>query len=903
MPRATQAITNITAGELSPLVLGLVDQSRYYNSAEVLTNYLIRTQGPISNRPGLQFIAEAKDHFKRVRLIGFEFSTLQSYILEFGHEYLRFYMNKGQIISGLAPYEIVTPFTETQLRQIKYVQSADIMYLVHPAFWPRELSRRAHDSWQLQEMDLIDGPYLDENTTATTIQPSAVTGNVILTAVPAPGPEKVLNGNFVSELGSELVASGPWIMGAGWSVTIQGFLHTTGYTDLLSQSINISIGSYYRVSFSINSMINGSVTVTLGGTTGTARNANGTYIEYLTAIGTTGISFNPDVGGLFDGAILNISVIKLSSESAWIWGSHWSLDVVNQIATHAIGSIEALEQDIEVIPGKYYTIVFTGSNRINGSVTPYLGGVAGTARSTNGIFTETVMVTGTGNLQFVPSSDFDGSIDIISVKESALSVEIFKLGHVGSLWRLKHSTTWGYAKVTAFINKTQVNALVKKDFGGTGAVTAWREGAFSEYRGFPRAVQFYEERLFFAGTTHKPQTIWGSKSAEWTNFAPETTMTDAGPITYTIPSQSSGQINNIMWLAPGRTLLMGTMSEEISLSGGGTDEPLSPLTAPRLRGNTAKGSADIMPVVLGNSILFLQRHGRILREIAYSFADDSYVVPNLTIWSEHITGSGLVEMAYQREPDQVLWTVRNDGLSPFMIYERDQKVVGWGKIQTDGIIESMATIPGTNQTEVWAAVQRTIGGVVKRYVECFKDILWGTDQKDCFFVDSGLTYAGAPVQIISGLGHLEGKEVAILADGAVHPRRTVSGGQISLDLEAGKVQVGLPYSAIFKSVPLEAGAAEGTAQGKIKRIDQLTLRLYQTMGGKVGPDLDNLEALLYREPGDDMDAALPLFTGDRQIDFPGDYETAGQLYVVQDEPLPLTICALIPRLTTFDFEG
>jgi hypothetical protein len=227
-------------------------------------------------------------------------------------------------------------------------------------------------------------------------------------------------------------------------------------------------------------------------------------------------------------------------------------------------------------------------------------------------------------------------------------------------------------------------------------------------------------------------------------------------------------------------------------------------------------------------------------------------------------------------------------------------VVGWSRHDTDGLVESVACIPGEKQTEVWLAVKRTINGAVKRYVECFRDVEFGADQKDCFFVDCGLTYAGAPADIITGLGYLEGKEVAILADGAVHPRRTVSAGQISLNFEAAKVQVGLPYRQQFLSPQIEAGATDGTAQGKIKRIDTVTLRLHRSLGGQVGPDLDNLEPLIYREVSDPMDTCTPLFTGDREIDFRGDYDTKGQVMIVQDDPLPLTICALIPSLTTFE---
>lgn len=783
MGRGTIIQTNMTAGEISPLALGLVDQSRYHNSGATVENWLIRSLGPLSKRPGLQFIAAAKYHDKRCRLIRFEFNVEQAYCLECGHEYIRYFKDRGQIDDGGLPYEIVSPYQEQELRGIKFIQSADAMYLVHPSYWPRQLTRSDHTAWALNELDLEDGPYLEENTTGITIQPSGTTGAITLTAVPVVGGEMVVNGDFA--------------------------------------------------------------------TSGT-----------------------------------------------WIWGTGWSHDAVNLEADHTPGNTAALEQNVSVIAAKTYLVTFTIKNRTAGSVVPTLGGVNGNTRGADGVYSETITASTTGNLKFTPSTDFDGSIDDVSVKETSGITDIFQPGHVGAYWRLKHGT-WGYVRITEVTDNLHAEAEVKKTLGGTGAVTTWREGAFSDYRGHPSAVAFYEERFILGGTAHKPWTYWGSRSHEWTDFAPEDTVTDDGPITFTVPSQT-GSVNVIRWICGSRTLLVGTAGEEVTITGSGTGDPLSPSNPPVIRASTAKGSADMMPVALGNAILFMQRHGLILRELAYSYMNDDYLCPNLTIWNEHITRGGIVEMDFQREPDQVLWTVRQDGQMPTMIYEPDQKVVGWGRLVTDGEIESVAVIPGTKQSEIWAAVKRTINGETKRYIESFKDIDWGDDRQDAFFVDSGLTYDGLPTMVISGLGHLEGKEVAVWASGAEHPRRTVVGGQISLNYAASKAQVGLPIISTFKSVPLEAGQEEGTAQGKPKVVDKVVLRLVQSIGGQVGPDLDSLEPIHYRQMADLLDTAVPLFDDDVEIDYRGWTDSRGQLTIVHDSPGPMTICAIIPRLTTYE---
>jgi hypothetical protein len=780
MARATPILTNETAGEMSPLLAGRVDLAKYHNTGEIVRNMIIRTQGPLSLRPGSEFIAPVKTHSKRVRLIDFQFSATQAYSLEFGDQYIRFYMNKGQILDGAAPYEIVSPYLEAELREIRFIQSADVMYLCHPNHAPRQLSRTGHTAWILTELVLQDGPYLEQNTGATTLTPSAATGDITLTATDSYGPEMVTNGDFAAAV-------------------------------------------------------------------------------------------------------------------SWIFGAGWTHDAVNLEADHAPGSTAALEQAIGPGAGKSYRLTYKIKNHAAGSVTPQIGGVNGVTRSADGTYTETIVATTAGNLKFIPNAAFDGSIDDVSVNEILNPALLFQAGHVGAYFRL----AGGYVQITGVTGpypSLTASATVKA--GSVSATAVWREGAFSAYRGFPAALCFYEQRLYFAGTPHKPQTIWGSKTADYPNFAPQDTITDDGPVTYTIPSHS-GQINIIKWLASGRTMLVGTVNEEISLFGG-NDTGLTPSNPPVMRGNTFKGSATVPQLWVGNAVLFVERHGRKVRELAYSFADDAYTAPDLAIWSEHITESGIVEVAYQRQPDQTLWAVRADGVLLSMVYERSQEVVGWSRHDTDGLVESVACIPGVNQTEVWLAVKRTINGQIKRYIECFRDVDFGADQKDAFFVDCGLTYEGAPATVISGLDHLEAKEVAILADGAVHVRRTVASGQITLLQAASKVQVGLPYRGQFLSPRIEAGATDGTAQGKIKRIDKLTLRLYRSGGGQAGPDLDNLEPLIYRQISDPMDTAVPLFTGDQEIDFRGDYEREGRVMIIQDDPLPLTICALIPRVSTFE---
>jgi hypothetical protein len=179
MPRTTLALTSFVSGEFSAKLDGRTDFAKYQTSCKTLENFLIHPQGAATRRVGTQFISEIKDSTKKTRLIPFEFSTTQTYILEFGNQYIRFYKDKGQILSGGSAYEISSPYLEAELFDIKFAQSADVMYLVHPNHETSKLSRTGHTSWSLDEVEFTDGPYLAVNTTSTTMSPSATTGSGI----------------------------------------------------------------------------------------------------------------------------------------------------------------------------------------------------------------------------------------------------------------------------------------------------------------------------------------------------------------------------------------------------------------------------------------------------------------------------------------------------------------------------------------------------------------------------------------------------------------------------------------------------------------------------------------------------------------------------------------------------
>lgn len=359
----------------------------------------------------------------------------------------------------------------------------------------------------------------------------------------------------------------------------------------------------------------------------------------------------------------------------------------------------------------------------------------------------------------------------------------------------------------------------------------------------------------------------------------------------------STQVDRIEWLCPSGDLLVGTTGGEFTVGETTTVDPFGPENC-KVVPETAYGSSPIQALRVGPVLLFVQRAGRKLREFIFDSLGENYKASDVAVAAEHVTKGGLTGLAWQSEPIETLWATRPDGQLIGLTYSPDQEMAAWHRhmLGGGGEVSQMAVIPARHggEDELWLSVRRVVGGVAVYYVEVMErghDL--GEDPAEAFFVDSGVTLRGNGLTEISGLEHLEGLTVAVLADGAVQPEQAVSGGKIVLTWPARVVQVGLPYESVITTLNFEANLPDGTAQGRIKRIVKTRLRVLESGGGAAGPGLEMLEALEYRRGSDRMDRAVPLFSGDVELNWPGGYEMDGVLTVVQRYPLPFLLLALI----------
>lgn len=419
----------------------------------------------------------------------------------------------------------------------------------------------------------------------------------------------------------------------------------------------------------------------------------------------------------------------------------------------------------------------------------------------------------------------------------------------------------------------------------------------------PSVVSFFEQRLVFGNTNNNPQTLFFSKNGDYDNFTVGTGDNDA--LIYTI---ASNQVNAIRFLSATRVLTVGTSGGEYVLTST-NDGPVTPTTT-LIRKYSNYGTAQIEPVQVADVTLFAQRGKRKIRE--FKFVGDvntgGYSAPDMTILAEHVTEGGLVQMAFQQEPDSVVWCIRADGTLLGLTYRREEEVVAWHKHIIGGafssgqaVVESIATLPtDTGEDELYMIVKRTINSVTKRYVEKLKLFDFGDSTTGAFFVDSGLSYSGGSVNSLSGLYHLEGETLQVLGNGASHPNKTVSAGTVALDYASTSAAVGYGFDSNMQTLRIESGSVDGISQGKPKRVHGITVRFFETVGAEVGNDSGEVDRIFFRDSSMAMDTAVPMFTGDKDIEFPGGFDDDDRVFIKQGQPLPMTVLAFYPRMNTFD---
>lgn len=402
---------------------------------------------------------------------------------------------------------------------------------------------------------------------------------------------------------------------------------------------------------------------------------------------------------------------------------------------------------------------------------------------------------------------------------------------------------------------------------------------------YPAAVSYFEQRRCFGGTLNAPQTLWMTRSGTESNLNYSIPTRDDDSIQFRVAAREANTIRHIV---PLQELVLLTSSAEWRVTSVNTDA-ITP-TSLSVKPQSYIGANNVQPVIVNNNLIFAAARGGHVRELGYSVQSGGYMTGDLSVRAPHLFDNlDIQDMAFAKAPQQIIWMVSSNGKLLGLTYVPEHNVGSWHQHDTEGFFESCTVVSEGSEDVLYVVVKRTIGGATKRYVERMASRQF-VAAADAFFVDSGLTYSGTPVTTLSGLSHLEGKTVNILADGAVHPQRVVTGGAITLDVEASKVHVGLPITADLQSLPL-AFEAEGYGQGRVKNVNQVWLRVYRSSGIFVGPNPNELVEAKQRttEPYGSPPA---LKSEEIQVMVTPTWADSGSVYVRQSDPLPLTIVSM-----------
>lgn len=408
---------------------------------------------------------------------------------------------------------------------------------------------------------------------------------------------------------------------------------------------------------------------------------------------------------------------------------------------------------------------------------------------------------------------------------------------------------------------------------------------------YPACCTYHQQREWFGATNNQPTTLFGTRTADYDNMDIHRPLLSGDAIEATVASR---QVNELRHLVSLDNLIVLTSGGEW-LAVADQDGILTPLNI-NFRVQGYRGSSHVPPLTIGSTALFIQEKGSRVRDLSYTFDNDAYVGNDLTVLSKHLfDGYNIVDWCYQQEPNSIVWAVRSDGILLSLTYMREHDVWGWARHSTDGLFESICCISEGGEDVVYAVVKRTINGNDVRYIEKLTTQLEPSDDDDAFYVDSGLTYDGSPVSSVTGLWHVEGKTVDILADGDVVPDLVVSDGTIDLPegTDASKIHIGLPYTKRLRTLPIDLNSE--AVQSRKKAVADMALRTYMARGLRVGKTTDKMYEAKERTPSMNYDSVSP-YTGIREYQVPPGWDTDGQIYIDQPYPLGATLLAVIPEI-------
>lgn len=834
-------LRSFAGGIIGPELYGRLDLVKFQTGLAQCRNFWVLPHGPAANRAGFEYVLEVKNSAKAVRVVPFAYNTEQTFVIEFGDQYVRWHTNgatlleTGLTVTGVSQadpgvltytgtdpangdwmylstftggmtelngryvkvanvdtgantfeltdihgganidttgytaysaggtaarvYEIATPYLEADLFDLHFVQSADVLTIVHPSYEPRELRRLGATNWQLSVIAFA--PSISAPTSPTAA------------ASPASGtPRTRYKVTAVKQEGlEESLASVPAVVGSPKAITgvtqaNPGVVTAVGHGRTANDAVYVS---------SIVGMVE------LAG-------------EYLVDTVPTADTLTLKT---LDGVVVDTSAFTAYSSG----GTIAFIDVVNDLA----------------VAGNKNMITWTA----NADATRY-----NVYKLDNGLY------------GYIGQTDVNSFVD---------------------------------DNITADISQTPPQA--NTPFTGAG--------------NYPGAVGYQDQRRCFGGTDNKPQNFWATRSATENNLSYSIPTRDDDAIAFRIASREVNRIRHIVSLDQ---LFLLTSGGEWRIAPQNSDVLTPSSAAPKPI--ATEGASNVQPAVTSSAIIYVQESGSRWRAMKYKWEANGYQVDDISIMAPHLFDDyTTVDMAYTKTPDKMVWGVRSDGVLIGLTYLPEHEVMGFHEHDTAGLFESVASVKEGREHALYAVVKRTINGRSVRYIERLHTRRFAT-AADAFFVDAGLTYDGAAATTITGLWHLESADVAVLADGAEVTGLTVTNGAITLPQAASVVHIGLRITADLQTLPLSF-ETQAFGQGLQKNVNEVALRVKDSSGFVVGPTFDTADVVEVTTRTDEPYGSPPeLMTGIVDITVMPEWGDDAQLCIRQTAPLPVMVLSM-----------
>lgn len=894
-------ITAFNAGEVSPLMYGRTDLQKYGNAAKTMQNMVVTSLGPAVRRPGLKFISEIKDSNDRGRLIPFEYSNTDTYILEFGSRYMRPFRNGGPVIQNDdSIYEVATPFTPDEVNDLQWVQSADVMYLVDGNDPPYTLSRTDHNVWTFTALDYNDGPFQLENLTDTTIRANTITIDSNLLSGWATGTAYIVgdvnyNGNILYECISAHTsgASTEPGTGASWQGKWKETLIPDGAVIGFTSSVNLwgatDVNSLWQITHKR-----------------AAKTLSGSFTSATTSDSITCKSnYTATTHGTWTGVVY----LERSSDA----GVTWEL-VEPRSSQKDDNMLRRADENEDGIIYRFRMYSYTsGTCQYDLSIDDY---------EHSGSF----RITGYTNAKNVTAE----AASTISSRQST------------KLWNKPYwSDSEGWPRTIEFHEG-------RLYYGGNSGwpQTVWgsRVGDWPNMKAGPED----DDALTFL--------LPGQNSIQWMLSHDQLLIGSSGavgvmsgsteyePIT---PSSINYQVQNRFGSSSLRGLLAGDLviyfEKDYRTLRGLTydfsrDRFVSPdltilsshITESGIVGMAYQGHPDSMLWCVrddGDAALFV-------------YEGDNEV----TGWSRIVTDGDIESVAVipSVNEDEVWFIINRDINGVTHRYIEQVQNYDWGTDQVDCFFVDCGVTRDMGDAVNISAVTNANPGVVTVSV-------WPSDAAGTALADGnqvkivgvkGMTQLNGNVYSISnpnvgsktfqlrnsadtanvnttaygvytsagtvrqfektfgGFGYLEAKELSVMSDGGVLADVTVSNGSVTLAQWTNKAHIGLPYTSILETLPLYLRDQMGSLRTNQKRLVEVGIDFYQTAGAQYGTghSSSDLESITFRAVADDPNDPVPLFSGVKRLSNQTGWSDELTIYITQEYALPLTVRGVTARV-------